>query len=241
MLIDGVKQAIEIDDKRSVLIREMDTGQLRLITDRQLFFPTAHQHIVDIREPIVLGTTDYIHIVDQRNGEFSVHRGPKQFFLGPYEEIKKRGVAYSLQHNEYVKILDSLSGVISVVKGEFVLVPAPFDQILGGGKQKALEVDEHRAVLVRNTQTGQQELITDPQLFFPTWNQEVIEVRRKIVLEDHEVMILKEKDGRYTFRCGAKPEERSFFLPPYCEIEEVRWSTGLQLEDHSKMVSSRSI
>jgi regulator of protease activity HflC (stomatin/prohibitin superfamily) len=54
----------------------------------------------------------------------------------------------------------------------------------------------------------------------------VIEARGRILLEDHETVVIKDKDGRYIFRHG-RDSERSFFLDPYSEVVKFYWSSGL--------------
>jgi len=107
------------------------------------------------------------------------------------------------------------------------------EKILDGGKQKAIEIDDEHAVLVRETATGQQRLVTENQLFVPGSTETIAEVRKLIQLADHEAMIVKDKDGDFQFHYGdpnkvqdAKP--RSFFLPPYAEIVKLWWSSGLR-------------
>jgi regulator of protease activity HflC (stomatin/prohibitin superfamily) len=90
--------------------------------------------------------------------------------------------------------------------------------------------------LVRDTGSGQLALITEPQVFFPAANQEIVEVRRRVRLEDHETVVVKDKFGRYTFRRGSD-EERAFFLDPYAELVEFHWSTGIHKDQRTLKVN----
>jgi len=67
-------------------------------------------------------------------------------------------------------------------------------------------VDEHTAVLYRNTETGQQHLVTEKSLFFPGPYEEIIEIQKKIILRDNETIILKDKVGNYHFLASNSPE-----------------------------------
>lgn len=231
----GVQNAIEIDDTKYVIVRDLETAELVTITEKQLFFPTATQVIVKVNTPEVLDQTEYIHVEDLVSGDVALLIGPMKFCCGPYERIAAKGKAISLNHFEYLKLLNTKTGEISVEKGEKIVYPGPFDSVLEGGKKKAVQVDELTAVLIRDTKTGQLDLITEKQLFFPNSHQQVVEERAKIVLEDPEVMILKDKDGRYHFKAGTNPDERSFFLPPYWTIEEVKWTNGQQVEQPKRV------
>lgn len=143
---------------------------------------------------------------------------------------------------------------------------------------------------MRNKETGEQSLVTKPQLFFPGPYEEVEEVRPLIRLLEYETMVIRNPEGRFNFMEGcaindhhsvastaipaahagagagagagvgggvgkgadstppttiAKGQQRAsaatssssivtatstgaFFLPPYCAIEELQWSTGLR-------------
>lgn len=46
----------------------------------------------------------------------------------------------------------------------------------------------------------------------------VLDVRSRIKLANHEAIIIRDKEGKDSYRFGSGGEgERSFFLPPYCE------------------------
>jgi len=176
------------------------------------------------------------------------------------------------------------------------------EQIIGSDKKngvrQAVNVDQHTAALVRNTETGQLRLVTEKKLFFPSSHEEIEKIQQKIVLQDHECVIMKDRDGKYVFYGGReivkKPAEekiedkgkekvekkeeaitatekdtkddgkkkkkkkevitspppdrklqsgddRSFFLPPYCEIVCLQWYTSpdLQYRGHDVISVSR--
>jgi len=79
---------------------------------------------------------------------------------------------------------------------------------------------------VRDLSSGQLDLITEPQVFFPSKKQQIEEVRKRIRLEDHQAVIVKDKKGKYIVRKGTD-KHRSFFLEPYCELVVLTWSTGI--------------
>src|SRR5690606_17787565 len=75
-------------------------------------------------------------------------------------------------------------------------------------------------------------------MFFPSPTQEVVNVQKKIRLEQHECMVIVDKDGKYVYHRGNN-ETRSFFVPPYCHILEQTWSVDLQKSKSEVMKVSR--
>jgi len=65
---------------------------------------------------------------------------------------------------------------------------------------QAVTVDQDTAVLVKNQRSGVLTLVQQPQLFFPSEDEEVVQVRNRIRLADNEAIILKDGEGRYHFR-----------------------------------------
>src|SRR5205814_6865230 len=89
-----------------------------------------------------------------------------------------------------------------------------------------INIDELTAVLVRDTENGSLNLITEPQVFVPGSHQEVVEVRKRIRLEEHETVVIKDETGKYLFKRGTD-QDRAFFLEPYTELVQFKWSSGL--------------
>jgi len=85
--------------------------------------------------------------------------------------------------------------------------------------------DDRTAVRVRNSSSGQQRLVTEQQLFFPSAEEEVEEVQTLHTLAPHEVAVLKDQHGRFTFKKGE-----AFFIPPHSELVQLRWSRGRRRE-----------
>jgi len=130
----------------------------------------------------------------------------------------------TLKAFEYVCIQDKTTGVIRIEKGEKQVHLQAMEAILDT-RQKGINVDEHTAVLVRNERDGSLRLVTDPQVFIPSPDEQVVESREKIVLPSHESAIVKNKDGNFIFRSGLD-REPAFFLRPFEEIISMKWSAG---------------
>jgi hypothetical protein len=177
------------------------------------------------RKGITLGPTDYLRVKDTITGEIHNEFGPKLYFLEANESIDERLEAIPLKQNQYIRLLDTRTGAIRVERGENSVYLAPTEQILQH-VQDGVNIDQATAVVVRDIESGQLDLITEPQVFIPAANQEIAHIYERIRLEDHETVVIKDQTGKYIFRRGTDPE-RSFFLEPYSELVEFWWSTGL--------------
>jgi hypothetical protein len=96
-LDNGVQKAVEVDGEHAVLVRDKRSGQLRLVTEQQLFVPEPHDTIEEIRELIKLAEHEAM-ILKDIDGNFQYYYGceakrspeqPKAFFLPPHSEIVK--------------------------------------------------------------------------------------------------------------------------------------------------------
>lgn len=151
--------------------------------------------------------------------------GPAFYFLKTNEVVSETLEVIPLKKNQYIRLLDTLTGVIRVERGETSIYLKPTEKIIQDVAD-GINVDEHTSVIVRDSASGQFSQITEPQVFIPSENQEIVRVTKRIRLEDHETVVIKDKAGKYTFRKGVDTE-RSFFLDPYSELVKFRWSTGL--------------
>ncbi|MCU0491991.1 MAG: hypothetical protein MUD01_10405 [Chloroflexaceae bacterium] len=177
------------------------------------------------RSGMTLEPTDYLRVRNVLTGELRNEIGPQLFFPGPNDEVMDRLTAMPLKQNQYMRLIDRRNGVIRVVRGEASVVLGPTEEILESARD-GINIDERTAVLVRNLASGELRLVTTPQVFVPAPTEELVEVRKRVVLEDHEMVVIKERSGAYRFRRG-NDAERSFFLAPYEELVQFRWSSGL--------------
>ncbi len=180
---------------------------------------------VQRRKGITLGPTEYLHVRDTLSGELRNEYGPRFVFLGASEEVTEQLTAIPLKQNQYIRLIDQRSGTIRVARGEMIVYREPTEVVLED-VSAGVNIDEHTAVLLRDIHSGQLHLITEPQVFVPAANQEIVEVRRRITLEDHETIILTDRSGKYIFRRGSD-DERAFFLAPYESVVQLHWSAGI--------------
>lgn len=96
--LDGGKQkAVEVDIDHAVLVRNKESGQLRLVTENQLFIPGPTESIEKVQNLIRLAEHEAMIIKDkegrfqyrfgsaEKHGQGSEH--PPSFFLPPYAEV----------------------------------------------------------------------------------------------------------------------------------------------------------
>eukprot|EP00747_Dinoflagellata_sp_TGD_P181373 gnl/TRDRNA2_/TRDRNA2_35186_c0_seq1.p1 gnl/TRDRNA2_/TRDRNA2_35186_c0~~gnl/TRDRNA2_/TRDRNA2_35186_c0_seq1.p1 ORF type:complete len:809 (-),score=177.71 gnl/TRDRNA2_/TRDRNA2_35186_c0_seq1:308-2734(-) len=96
--LDGGKQkAVTVDDENAVLVRNKKSGQLTLVTEKQLFVPGPHESIEDVRKLIRLAEHEAM-IIKDKDGQFDYYFGSETkrtedqkpaFFLPAYAEIVK--------------------------------------------------------------------------------------------------------------------------------------------------------
>ena len=177
------------------------------------------------RSALVLGPTEYVRLRDTATGETHNIVGPRRYFLGATEEVDEQRTAIPLKCNQYMRLIDQRSGAIRVERGEQSVLLGPTEEVLESPRD-GVNIDAMTAVLVRDTRGGGLDLITVPQVFVPTPHQEIVEVRRRILLENHEAVVVKGRDGAFTVYWG-RDAERSFFLEPYSELVQFRWSSGI--------------
>jgi regulator of protease activity HflC (stomatin/prohibitin superfamily) len=148
-------------------------------------------------------------------------------------DVMERGKqsAWKLRRNEYIKLIDTATGEIRVETGEKIVFPQPTEDTTEKGEFgkvcEAVDVNEDTAVLVQSKETGQQRLIQEKGLFFPGAHDVILEVRKLVRVEPHEVAIVQDNAGVYTFHsgsdCGAGT---AFFLPPYSELVTMYWGSA---------------
>ncbi|MBI3549636.1 MAG: hypothetical protein HY078_11400 [Elusimicrobia bacterium] len=217
-----------LKEDEQLLIEGLTT---RWTIDGPRVYVTPPLHWVTRRKGTLLGPMDYARVRDTLTGDLKMVRGPTLLFLKASEEVLETLSAITLKKGEYVRLLDGRTGVIRVERGEQTVYLGPTEKALEAPGQRrmvceAVNIGEDLAVVLRDRATGGLQLVTEPQAFVPAPNEEIVEVSRRVRLEDHETVVIKDKDGRFSLRRGTD-EERSFFLPPFSELVSMRWSTGV--------------
>ncbi len=187
------------------------------------------------RSGIVLGETDYLRIRNNLTGEVRNEIGPQLYMLGANEKVDETCQAIPLRENEYVSLLDNKTGEVRVIRGEDLVYLSPTETLFEP-KKTGVDIDDDTAVVVRDIRTGQLSLITEQQVFIPAAHQRIIDIRRLIRLEDHEVVVIRDRNGRYIFRRGSD-DNRAFFLDTYEELVKLYWSAGIHKDQRSLSLS----
>lgn len=111
--------------------------------------------------------------------------GPILFAPKAYDKVSTVFSYIVLNHTQYCRIIDSRTGVMRIEKGPKTFALGPYESLLRSGDQSIFEIiniDTENAVLVKNLDTGLDELITTPQKFIPSFTQKFIEIRKLIKL-----------------------------------------------------------
>jgi len=231
-----------------VRIRDSTTGRRRVAKGPGLLRLGPYEEVDSAGKEtaIALRATEFVRFVDDETGVVRVVRGEAGCVVPGATErtLDPEGVrsALSLRVGEWIRVADKRTGEARVAAGEglvFLGAHEEFDGHVAGRPervQKAVQIDDDTAALVRDRRTGQLELVQKRGAFVPSSDQDVVETRPKIRLADHEAMILRADDGKLRFRYGKNEDERAFFVEPYSEVVELRWSGGRRREKRDLVI-----
>jgi len=235
-----ISKALSLGPNEYCVIKNILSGERYIKEGPKLVWLKPYDKIMtnsygkEKRVAISLKANEFIRFIDNETGKVRVVKGEQGCVVpGPYEEYldaNGKRQAFDLKVFEYVKIENKKTGEVRTERGEKLVFLGPFEELVGRSKLQAVEVDEETAVLVRNKRTGQQHLVTEKMLFVPSHDEEVKEVRKLIKLADYEACIVRDKSGKDKFYFGSNEDQRSFFLPPYCQLVELLWSRGRRRE-----------
>jgi regulator of protease activity HflC (stomatin/prohibitin superfamily) len=212
-----------LSEEEQLLVRA-PSSQYAINGPRVFIKPPFHK-IIERRKGVTLSANEYVHIGCRLTGAVTFKDGPSFFFLKAHDEVVLEEESLPLKEDQFVEVINSSTGETKIIRGECSYKLAPFESVRGK-VQNTINVDEHRAVVVRDVSKGGLHMITKNQSFAPG-NQERIEsIREKVLLEEHEVMVLKDEKGSYHFKHGNQGES-AFFVAPYWEVLGCNWSSGL--------------
>lgn len=218
--------AIPLKRNQYVKIIDQRTALIRMVRGEALVYLGPTEDLLGkVEEGININDESAVVVRNVETGQSQLITEPQVFFPAANQDIVALCKPILLKQNQYVKLIDRSTGEIRVVRGERSFYLEPTEEILSN-IQAGVNVDEHTAALIRDTESGQLALITEPQVFIPGPNQEVIELRQRILLEDHEAVVVKERLGQYQIRRGTD-SERAFFLEPYAQLVQFCWSRGV--------------
>lgn len=237
---EGIREATALGPLEYCFVKNTLTNARRVETGPKLVFLDAFdEQLGQKQSALSLKATQFVRLIDSQTGKIRVEVGEQGCVVPTaYETFVDNGVrdATSLKYYEYIKIEDKKTGITRVVRGEKLVFLNGHEELVGQ-VQRAIEIDDSNAVLVRNKRTGQQYLVTEKQAFVPGDDEEIIEVRKLIKLADYEACIVRGKDGTDSFYFGKNETQRSFFLPPHSELVTLRWSRGRRREKRDLLLS----
>ena len=236
-----LKRKIVLEKHEYVRLLDAKSGQQRLIKGPAKVVPDPFESIVNERQQqaVRLSKLQYVVVTDSLTGNRRVVTGPQLFFPDTYESVGTPRQAHEVQRYQYIKLLDQTTGTLRVERGEANVFPRAHEEAAEGGVKDAVNVDDETAVLVLSKASGQQRLITTKGLFFPEALEEIVEVRKLVRVQPHEVAIVRDNLGAFKFHSGnasGAGDGTAFFLPPHCELVTMHWSSGTSKEDAEQNV-----
>lgn len=227
---DGKKKKHVLAEDEYMKVRDSKTGGVRIVVGPFVFVPTPTESMPDGKKKgISLKAHEYVRITDTSKGSVRIEKGEQLVFPGPMDVMEDKKAAWKLRRNEYIKLVDTATGEIRVEKGEQIVFPTPTEDTRAQEQYAtvtaAVEVNDESAVLVESKASGQQRLVQDIGMFFPGPHDEVLDVRKLIRVEPHEVAIVQNSSGEYTFK-GGDNKGAAFFLPPHCELVTMYWGSA---------------
>jgi len=240
------KHVLEKDE--FIKVRDSKNGEVRMVNGPGVFVPTPTESTPDGKQKAVsLEKHEYVRIRDAATGKVRIEIGEQLVFPGPMDVMERKQVAWKLKRNEYLRLVDTASGQIRVEMGEKIVFPIAtedlrqqhnFAQVLS-----AVEINDDTAVLVESKETGQQRLVQESGMFYPGPHDEVLEVRKLIRVQPHEVVVVQSNTGKYTFHGGScQGSGTAFFLPPHHELVTMYWGSAASPDEvaNNKLASGRN-
>jgi len=223
-----IQEKIDLSSTQYLVITDTKTGHMSIQKGPIQYVPGPYDQVSKIKNMVTLSNTEYVYINDKANGEWKIVKGPKTFHLEPFEVESKIQNVTCLNMLQWAKVIDQNTGAIRIEKGPCVIFLGPYEKLIAdNGKeiQDAITVDVNHAVHTRNTETGEESLVTKPQKYVPEApNIQIVEVKELIKLAPFESMILFDREGKLSFKSGEKNVE-GFFIPPFCSVMFQLWST----------------
>jgi len=238
-LVKRTISAIPLHKGQFIKLEDELSGKVWIEPGEQLLLLAPNwKQVGGVTEAYSLKSNQYIRLQDTLTGKIRVERGEKLVYPTPFEAPSNVQNAIDLKSYEYCKIQDEASGKVRVERGEKLVWLGARDRIVLN-KRSGTTVDANTAALIKNKDTGLQTLITEPGLFIPAENEEVVTVRHVIRLAVHEAIVLKDNNGDYHYYYGdaTKGTERSFFIPPYWEVVKLLWSRGRKREKRDLVIT----
>jgi len=225
-------QKVVLEKDEYIKVRDSRSGQLRIKQGPAVFIPEPTESMPEGKKKgISLKKHEYVRLTDTATGVVRIEKGEQLIFPGEMEVMENKQAAWKLRRNDYIKLIDTATGEIRVEIGEKIVFPTATEDTRPVGEfaqvASAVDIDDETAVLVQSKETGQQRLVQEKGTFFPGAHDEILEVRKLIRVEPHEVAIVQDNAGVYTFHGGKDTGlGTTFFLPPHSELVTMFWGSA---------------
>ncbi len=244
-VVGGAKRAaFELQQHQYVKLIDQGTGVVRVERGEKVVFPRAHE------EPVDGGAHSYNVGFTSGNAAAAARRDAAARRAGDdddqeeeeWDEEDEDGYEDDEEEEDWEEHENGRRPATAPARGE----ARDADDGARTPVRDAVNVDEETAVLVLSTKTGQQRLVVERGLFFPEWHEEILEVRKLIRVEPHEVAIVRDNDGAFHFHAGGAGADggdgtgTAFFLPPHHELVTMYWGSGTSAHDVQNHVVSNA-
>lgn len=142
------RAGITLSPTRYLRVRSTLTGEIRTVTGPRLFFPDAHDTILDELEAITLKKGQYVQVIDDVTGVIRVFEGEASLFLSPTERLLsdvRSGVNVDDEHAVLVRSVET--GQQSLITEKQVFIPGADQEVVQ--VQERVQLEDHETVVVR--------------------------------------------------------------------------------------------
>lgn len=163
----------------------------------------------------ILGTMDYVKIIDIVTAAERIERGPRLLFLGPHEKASSRGRGTSLGNADCILVEDQMSGEKRVVTGPCVWFPQPHESIL---PCSSVSMNRTEYIVVEDGLSGNLSIVKGPRVWFPGPYDRPSAKKTAITLQDDDYVRLRDT------ACGQRwvmKGKALLFLEPTWQIEDA--------------------
>lgn len=245
LLKTAVKRKCEVlEPGRYAFVKTTTTGELSRVLGPALLQLGPYDEVTSRERAITLEQNEYVRLVDTVTGAVRLETGEAVVYLNPTEKFfdgpKKKAVPVDPDTACLVRSRET--GNLRLVTTPGLFFPPPTDDIVK--VQKLVKLAEYQTVIIAD-RFGEYHFVSGAIRATPLDASSAAEVSGKDVLvtanqptkmhsavkedDEFQIELMRKGDGEH----GGV----SFFLPPYCEIVELFWSTGIKKNLRTKKMS----
>jgi len=236
----GIQKAWLVKHDNSLLILNRTSGRKKVVREEGLFIPGAFEEILEVQNATIIKQKEYAVVRDTLSGKYRHEEGAQMLFLDAYEELVSVRPKISLQMREYVRLVDKFTGVARIVVGPKLLTPEPSEDGPGGIEhdvKSAITITSQLSVILFDRTSGKKYEMRTEGVFFPGAYEDVLAVRRALVLKSQEYAVTKNNlTGIFVHHSGPT----QLFVGPYEELITVLPKVVLQKQEYVRLVDRRT-